>query len=97
MDNVAGEDHEYGVTIGGIQVNNLRFADDIDLIQEDRKSLQAQVDRIRGAGGRVGLLMNVPKTKTMVFGDRQIDQEIQVAGKSIENVEKFDYLGSLLT
>ena len=33
----------------------------------------------------------------MVFGDRNIDNSIQVARHTIENVEKFEYLGSMLT
>jgi hypothetical protein len=33
----------------------------------------------------------------MVFGDRNIESRIQVAGNTIENVGKFVYLGSLLT
>jgi hypothetical protein len=33
----------------------------------------------------------------MVLGERNIDNNIQVAGETIENVEKFQYLGSLLT
>ena len=99
MDSVTWEnqEQEHGVNIGGIQVNNLRFADDIDLLQEDCESLHAQVNLISRAGERAGLLMNIPKTKTMVFGGRHIDREIQVSGKTIENVEKFEYLGSLLT
>ena len=97
MDSVTGENREHGVNIGGIQINNLRFTDDIDLLQEDCESLHAQVNLISGAGERAGLLMNIPKTKTMVFGDRHIDREIRVSGKTIENVEKFEYLGSLLT
>ena len=41
--------------------------------------------------------MHTDKTKTIVFGDRNIDNNIQVAGENIENVERFEYLGSLLT
>ena len=33
----------------------------------------------------------------MVFGDRNIEHEFQIAGKNIENTEKSEYLGSLLT
>jgi hypothetical protein len=33
----------------------------------------------------------------MVFGERNIDKNIQVAEETIENVGKFEYLGSLLT
>ena len=49
------------------------------------------------AAEQAGLILNINKTKTMVFGDRNIDNSIQVAENTIENVEKFGYLGSLLT
>ena len=86
-----------GINIGGIIINNLRFADDIDLIDEDVDSLQRQVERTRTAAEQAGLLLNSNKTKTMVFGDRNIESRIHVVGDTIENVEKFEYLGSLLT
>ena len=86
-----------GVNIGGLSINNLRFADDIDLVDEDISSLRRQIEQTKDAAEKAGLLVNTKKTKTMVFGERSIDDQIQVAGESIENVEKFEYLGSLLT
>ena len=86
-----------GVNIGGISITNLRFADDIDLIDEDIDSLRRQIELTKNAAERGGLLLNTNKTKIMVFGERSIDDRIQVAGETIENVEKFEYLGSLLT
>ena len=86
-----------GVNISGVLINNLRFADDIDLIDEDISSLQRQIELTKTAAEQAGLILNINKTKTMVFGDRNIDDTIQVAGTVIENVDKFEYLGSLLT
>jgi hypothetical protein len=86
-----------GINIGGLIINNLRFADDIDLIDEDISSLQRQVELTRTAAEHSGLILNTNKTKTMVFGARNIESRIQVAGNTIENVEKFEYLGSLIT
>ena len=86
-----------GVSIGGISINNLRFADDIDLLDEDISSLRRQIELTRTAAEQAGLLLNTNKTKVMVFGERSIDERIQVAGETIENVERFEYLGSLLT
>jgi hypothetical protein len=86
-----------GINIGGIVINNLRFADDIDLVDEDASSLQRLVEQTKTAAEQSGLMLNTNKTKTMVFGDRSIESSIHVAGNIIENVEKFEYLGSLLT
>lgn len=86
-----------GIQIGGMWINNLRFADDIDLIDEDSSSLQSQIELTKITAEQTGLLINTNKTKIMVFGERNLGQSIQTAGEVLENVEKFEYLGSLLT
>ena len=86
-----------GVNIDGIRINNLSFADDIDLTDEDVNSLRSQIQQTKDAAEQAGLLVHTDKTKTMVFGERNIDNNIEVARKNMENVEKFEYLGSLLT
>ena len=86
-----------GIKISGILINNLRFADDIDLIDEDVSSLQRQTELTKTAAEQAVLILNINKTKTMVFGDRNIDNSTQIGGNTIENVENFEYLGSLLT
>ena len=95
MDKIKQENS--GVNISGTQVNNLRFADDIDLLDEDCDSLHQQMEKIKQVSEQAGLIMNTTKTKTMVFGNKQIEEEIHVKDMKIENVEKFEYLGSLLT
>ena len=72
MDHV--KESNRGIRLGGTLVNNLRFVDDIDLIDEDYKSLQKQLEKIRAAAEQAGLIVNVGRTKTMVFGDRKIEQ-----------------------
>ena len=57
----------------------------------------AKIELTKTAAEQAGLILDINKTKTMVFGDRNIDNNIQIAGNTIENVEKFEYLGSLLT
>ena len=57
------------IRLGRTLVNNLRFGDDIDLINRDYKSLQEQFEKTRAAAKQTGLIVNVGKTKTMVFGD----------------------------
>ena len=75
----------------------MRFADDIDLIDEDVSSLQRQIELTKETAEKAGLLLNTNKTKIMVFGDGNPGRSIAVAGETIENVDKFEYLGSLLT
>ncbi|CAF1621865.1 unnamed protein product, partial [Adineta ricciae] len=86
-----------GIKISGTYINNLKFADDIDLLSEDHISLQDQILQITNAAEEGGLLINIKKTKTMVFGAKNIDKQVEVNGQHIENIEEFEYLGSLLT
>jgi len=57
----------------GRLTDNLRFADDIDLIQ---KKMQQDMNNLHEAGRRAGLRVNtnVAKTKTLVFGSRNIEK-----------------------
>ena len=91
------KESKYGINISGTILNNLRFADDIDLIDEECSSLQKQFETTRIAAEEAGLVVNGTKTKTMVFGERNIEKAVQMAGTTIENVDKFEYLGSLIT
>ena len=91
------KESKYGINISGTILNNLRFADDIDLIDEECSSLQKQFETSRIAAEEAGLIVNGTKTKTMVFNERNIEKAVQMADTTIENVDKFEYLGSLIT
>ena len=86
-----------GISIHGTLVNNLIFADDIDLIEENIQVIQENVETLRREGEAVGLKINNNKTKTMTFGKRESTATIKVNDEILENVEEFVYLGSLLT
>jgi len=95
MDSV--RDNGTGVSVHGHKINNLKFADDIDLLEEDRDELQGNLERINEAGEAAGLQINTEKTMTMVFGQESIEEELEIGGRHIDNVTEFVYLGSLLT
>ena len=57
-----GQEKETGISIHARKINNLKFADDIDLLEEDRDKLK----RINEAGKAAGLTINFEK-KIMVF------------------------------
>jgi len=88
---------EEGKSVHGIRINNLRFADDIDIIAEDESTLERTVHSLHKEAMRYRLVMNADKTKTMAFGDKQISSKICIDGTELENVEKFIYLGSNMT
>jgi hypothetical protein len=86
-----------GVSVHGHKINNLKFADDIDLLEEDRDELQGNLEKINEAGEAAGPQINIEKTMTMVFGQEEITEELEIGDRKIENVTEFVYLGSLLT
>jgi hypothetical protein len=86
-----------GVSVQGMLINNLRFADDVDIIEEDPAEMELTTQILNEEAKKYGLFMNFDKTKTMVFGDKDIRQPVMVEGIHLENVERFTYLGSNMT
>ena len=83
-----------GIRIGNDVYSNLRYADDTVLVAESEEELQKLVDEVKERSGRLGLKMNVKKTKTMVIR-RDIKEvckvNIQVDGKILEQVKDYLY------
>ena len=88
---------EIGVTLYGQKVNNLRFADDIDLVANSSEQLQTLTDRIRESSKRFGLKINTQKTKTMSIGKHHETIKVTINGEDVEQVEEFTYLGGVVT
>src|SRR6218665_3676354 len=88
---------EAGVRVGGQTVNNLRFADDIDLVGGDDGQLQELTDEVHSSSQKFGLKINVEKTKTMTIGKQRKTVEIKIEGETLEQVTEFIYLGGVIT
>ena len=86
-----------GISIQGMRINNLRFADDIVLLEENPEDLSGTIDRLCNDCRPYGMMLNLSKTKTMVFGERNMGETLKVNGEEIQNVEEFTYLGSTIT
>ena len=88
-----------GICIGGIQINNLRYADDTVLLAESERDLQAIVDGVNEAGKVYSMKMNAKKTKTMVISREEQTPKLNITidGSNIEQVSNFVYLGHKLT
>ena len=90
-------DNEGGVKIQGRRINNLRFADDLDLIEKNRERLQDSLAELMGAGDKTGLEINSCKTKAMVNGRKETEEkQLSVKKKKIEDITECVYRGSLL-
>ena len=85
-----------GITIHGLNINNLRYADDTALIADDKDKLQDIVTMVQKESSKAGLEMNVKKTKTMLIA-RDVENkkvEIKVNDEILQQVNKFIYLGT---
>ena len=78
-----------GVKIDGEFLSNLRFAEDIFLCTETPQELQQMLQELSDESRRMGLKMNIAKTKVMVVDNTPIN----VNNVLIENVQGYVYLG----
>ena len=88
-----------GVVIGGVNMNNLRYADDTGLLATDSIKLQDLINTVNERGKDYGMSINIKKTKVMVVTKKQVtpNAKITIEGRAIEQVKKFIYLGHLIT
>ena len=98
MINEALHDNEDGVTISGIKVPSIRFADDKAMVSNTNTGLQRIMNCLNDAGKRYGMKINLKKTKVMrITHHKNRTMKIVLEGKTIEVVNDFKYLGSLIT
>ena len=84
-------------SIGGREITNLRFADDIDGLAGEEEELAKLVECLDKASTAFGMEISVEKTKLMTNDTSGISTEIKVNGQKIEAVTSFKYLGSVIT
>ena len=85
-----------GVKFGGKKITN-RYADDTTLVCSSRKELMDLLNRIKQASEEKDLLLNTKKTKIMVVDRDDNNTDFTIAGNKIEVVNRFEYLGSIIT
>ena len=57
-----------GIKIAGRNINNLRYADDTTLMAENEEELKSLWMKVKGESDKVGLKLNIQKTKIMASG-----------------------------
>ena len=78
MRNAGRDGTQAGIKIAGRNINNLRYADDTTLMAESEEELKSFLMKVKGESEKVGLKLNIQKTKIMAFGpitSWQIDGE----------------------
>ena len=96
MDKIKNRENS-GVSVHGNRVNNLRFADDIDIIKQSNEKMQDTVDELRTKSEQYEMHINIVKTKTLEKKPEENDAKVNIDGQAIENVKSFIYLGSEFT
>ena len=88
-----------GIRIGGANINNLRYADDIVLIAGREEELQDLVHTINEESGIMGLSLNIKKTETMVISKKKDSPTcaIRIGNKLLKQVRNFKYLSTQIS
>ena len=68
MRNAGLEEAHAGIKLAGRNINNLRYADDTTLMAESDEELKSLLMKVKEKSEKVGLKLNIHKTKIMAFG-----------------------------
>ena len=83
-----------GIKIARRNINNLRYADDTILTAESEEELKSLFMKVKEESEKVGLKLNIQKTKIMTSGSIT---SWQIDGDTVEAVSDFIFLGSKIT
>ena len=94
MRNTGLEETQAGIKIAGKNINNLRYADDTTLMAEREVELKSLLMKVKEESGKVGLKLNIQKTKIMASGPIT---SWEIDGETVETMADFIFLGSKIT
>ena len=94
MRNAGLEEAQAGIKIAGRNINNLGYADDTTLMAESEKELKSVLMKVKEESEKVGLKLNIQKTKIMASGSIT---SWEIDGETVETVSDFIFGGSKIT
>ena len=94
MRNPGLDEAQAGIKFVGRKINNLRCADYTTLIAESKEELKSLLMKVKEESEKVGLKLNIQKTKSMASGSIT---SWQIDGEAMETVTDFIFLGSKIT
>ena len=94
MRNAGLEEAQAGIKIAGRNINNLGYTDDTTLMAESEEELKSLLMEVEEESEKVGLKLNIQKTKFMAFDPIT---SWQIDGETTETVRDFIFLGSKIT
>ena len=86
MRNTGLEETQAGIKITRRNINNLRYADDTTLMADSEEELKSLLMKVKEESGKIGLKLNIQKTKIMASGPTT---SWQIDGKTMETVRYF--------
>ena len=92
--NAGLEETQAGIKIAGRNIKNLRYADDTTLMAESEEELKSLLMKVKVESEKVGLKLNIQKTKIMASGPIT---SWQIDGETVEAVSDFILGGSKIT
>ena len=90
MRNTGLDEAQDGIKIAGRNINNLRYADDTTLMAESKEELQSLLMKVNEESKKVGLKLNIQRTKIMASGPIT---SWQIDGETVETVSDFIFEG----
>ena len=93
MQNAGLNEGQAGIKIAGRNINNLRHEDDTTLMAES-KELKSLLMKVKEESEKVGLKLNIQKTRIMASGPIT---SWQIDGETVETVADFIFLGSKIS
>ena len=94
MQNAGLDEAKAGIKISWTSINNLRYADDITLMEETEEELKSLLMKVKEESEKIDLKLNIQKTKIMASGPMT---SWQIYGKTMETVTNFIFGGSKIT
>ena len=91
MRNAGLEEAQAGIKTAGRNINNLRCADDTTLMAESEEELKSLLMKVKGESEKVGLKLNIQKTKIMASG---LITSWQMDGETVGTVSDFIFGGA---
>ena len=86
MRNAGLDESQAGIKIAGRNINNLRYADDTNLMVESEEELKSLLMKVKEESEKPGLKLNIKKTKIMASSPIT---SWQIDGKTMESVTAF--------
>ena len=84
-----------GISFGGVNITNLRYADDAVLVAEKREKMQKMLDRLSTTCKAYGMEINIKKTKMMIMNGtakpKGMQRFITLNNVPLEQVSHFKY------